>query len=85
MQVGAVSMAMPMPYVYNTNTVNRASMNKIQPIEDDLLEAKTDFSGLTEEENTNPLAVGETKDFATVLDMQMQMSAQNAARLGLGM
>ena len=83
MQVGAVSMAMPMPYVYNTNTVNRASMNKINPIEDDLLEAKTDFSGLTQEENTNPLAIGETKDFATILDMQMQMSAQNASRLGL--
>ena len=83
MQVGAVSMAMPMPYIYNTNTVNRASMNKINPIEDDLLEAKTDFSGLTQEENTNPLAIGETKDFATVLDMQMQMSAQNASRLGL--
>ena len=83
MQVGAVSMAMPMPYVYNTNTVNRASMNKINPIEDDLLEAKTDFSGLTQEENTNPLAIGETKDFASILDMQMQMGAQNAARLGL--
>lgn len=82
MQVGAVSMAMPMPYVYNTNTVNRASMNKIAPIEDDLLEAKTDFSGLTEE-NTNPLAVGQTKDFAGILEMQMQMGAQNAARLGL--
>ena len=75
-------MAMPMPYVYNTNTVNRASMNKIAPIEDDLLEAKTDFSGLTEE-NTNPLAVGQTKDFAGILEMQMQMGAQNAARLGL--
>ena len=83
MQVGAVSMAMPMPYIYNTNTVNRASMNKIQPIEDDLLEAKTDFSGLAEEENTNPLAMGETKDFASVLDMQMQTGFQNAARLGL--
>ena len=83
MQVGAVSMVMPMPYVYNTNTVNRASMNKINPIEDDLLEAKTDFSGLTQEENTNPLAIGETKDFASILDMQMQMGAQNAARLGL--
>lgn len=83
MQVGAVSMAMPMPYVYNTNTVNRASMNKINPIEDDLLEAKTDFSGMTQEENINPLRIGETKDFATILDMQMQMGAQNAARLGL--
>ncbi len=83
MQVGAVSMAMPMPYIYNTNTVNRASMNKIQPIEDDLLEAKTDFSGLTEEENVNPLAPGETKNFDTVLQMQMQSGLQNAARLGL--
>ena len=83
MQVGAVSMAMPMPYIYNTNTVNRASMNKIKPIEDDLLESKTDFSDLAQEENINPLAPGETKDFATVLDMQMQEGFQNASRLGL--
>lgn len=83
MQVGAVSMAMPTPYIYNTNTVNRASMNRIQPIEDDLLESKTDFSDLANEENINPLAQGETKDFASVLDMQMQMGFQNAARLGL--
>ncbi len=83
MQVGAVSMAMPMPYIYNTNRVDRASMNKIKPIEDDLLESKTDFSDLANEENTNPLGVGQTKDFATVLDMQMQSGFQNAARLGL--
>ncbi len=83
MQVGAISAAMSTPYVYNTNTINRASMNKISPIEDDLLEAKTDFSGLTEEGNTNPLAIGQTKDFASVLEMQFQMGAQNAARLGL--
>ena len=76
-------MAMPMPYVYNTNTVNRASMNRIDKIGDDVLESKTDFSGLTEAENINPLAPGQTKDFATVLDMQMQMGAMNAARLGL--
>ena len=82
MQVGAVSMAMPMPYIYNTNRVDRTSMNKINPIEDDLLESKTDFSGLTQE-NINPLATGETKDFASVLDMQMQTGFQNAARIGL--
>lgn len=75
-------MAMPMPYVYNTNTVNRASMDKIKPIEDDVLASKTDFSDLTQE-NTNPLAIGETKDFAGILEMQLQMGAQNAARLGL--
>ena len=40
MQVGAVSMAMPMPYVYNTNRVDRASMNKIEPIEDDVKEVE---------------------------------------------
>ena len=44
MQVGAVSMAAPMPYVYNTNRVDRASLNKIEPIEDDVLASKTDFS-----------------------------------------
>lgn len=75
-------MAMPMPYVYNTNTVNRASMDKIKLIEDDVLASKTDFSDLTQE-NTNPLAIGETKDFAGILEMQLQMGAQNAARLGL--
>ena len=83
MQVGAVSMAMPMPYVYNTNRVDRASMNKIEPIEDDVLASKTDFSDLVDDENVNPLAMGQSKDFAGILDMQMQMSALNASRLGL--
>ncbi len=83
MQVGAVSMAMPMPYVYNTNRVDRASMNKIEPIEDDVLASKTDFSDLADDENVNPLAMGQSKDFAGILDMQMQMSALNASRLGL--
>ena len=83
MQVGAVSMAMPTPYIYNTNRVDRTSMNRISPIEDDLLESKTDFSGLTENENINPLAAGETKDYAGIVDMQMQSGAMNAARLGL--
>ncbi len=82
MQVGAIGMVMPTPYIYNTNRVDRTSMNKIEPIEDDLLESRTDFSGLTQE-NINPLAQGETKDFATVLDMQMQTGFMNAARLGL--
>ena len=83
MQVGAVSMAMSTPYVYNTNRVDRASMNKIEPIEDDVLASKTDFSDLVDDENVNPLAMGQSKDFAGILDMQMQMSALNASRLGL--
>ena len=83
MRVGAVSMAIPMPYVYNTNNVSRASLDKIKPIEDDVLQSKTDFSDLTEDENVNPLGIGQTKDFATILDQQLQSGYQNAARLGL--
>lgn len=83
MQVGAIGSVMTTPYIYNTNRLDRASMNKVPAIEDDLLSAKTDFSDLANDENTNPLAVGETRDFAGILDMQMQSSAMNAARLGL--
>ncbi len=53
-------MAAPMPYVYNTNRVDRASLNKIEPIEDDVLASKTDFSNLVDDENVNPLAMGQT-------------------------
>lgn len=81
MQVGAVGSAMYTPYIYNTNTVNRASMNKVQGIGEDLLETKTDFSGLSKQENVNPLKRGQTLDFAGVLDMQMQMGRLNAARV----
>ena len=82
MQVGAIGSVMTTPYIYNTNRLDRASMNKVPAIEDDLLSAKTDFSDLAQE-NTNPLAIGETKDFAGILEMQLSMGAQNAARLGL--
>ena len=76
-------MAIQMPYIYNTNNVSRASLDKVKPIGDDLLQSKTDFSDLAEEENVNPLGYGQTKDFATVLDQQLQSGYQSAARLGL--
>ena len=83
MQVGAVGASYYQPYVYNTNSLNRASMNKIQGIGDDLLTSKTDFSALTDEtkQNVNPLKRGETADFAGLVDMQMQMGRMNASRL----
>ena len=83
MQIGAVGANYFQPYVYNTNTLNRASMNKVQGIGDDLLTSKTDFSALTDEQkqNVNPLKRGETADFAGIMDMQMQMSKMNADRL----
>jgi hypothetical protein len=80
MQIGALSYQ---PYIYNTNTISRSSLNKISAISDDLLSSKTDFSGLTEESavNVNPLRKGETSNFMDVLQMQFQMGQQNAARL----
>ena len=81
MQVGAVGgMSYFTPYIYNTNFINRASMNKIAAVGDDVTAAKTDFSALTQE-TINPLKRGESLDFAGILDMQMQMSRLNADRL----
>lgn len=81
MQIGAIG-AMPyMPYIYNTNTVTHASLNKISAINDDALASKTDFSNLTTGETTNPLKRGESLDFAGILSMQMQMGRMNAARV----
>lgn len=83
MRVGAVSGGWQ-PYVYRTNAVNSSSLSKVRPIGNDLLASKTDFSGLTKEENNitvNPLKRGETANFADVLSMQMQMGRLNAQRV----
>lgn len=81
MQIGAISGAGYMPYIYNTNTVNKASLNKVSAISDDLLASKTDFSALTNGETTNPIKRGQSLDFAGIIDMQMQMSRMNASRV----
>lgn len=79
MRVGAVGSN---PYVYNTNAVSSASMKKIQGIGNDLTASRSDFSNLTSAgENTNPLKVGETKNFVDIMDMQMQMGRMNASRV----
>ena len=77
MQVGAVGFS---PYVYNTNSLSKSSMNKISSIPDDVNESKTDYSSLTGE-TTNPLKKGETSNFMDVLDMQMQMSKMHQSQL----
>lgn len=78
---GAVSFQTYQPYIYNTNTVSGKSLSKVQPIGDNLLSSKTDFSGLTKEENINPLGRGETAHFADVVAIQMQMGRMNAERV----
>lgn len=78
MVIGAVSFQ---PYVYHVNAVSPASMNKLSRISDDVLDKKTDFSGLVEAENENPLKMGQTLDFKGMLEMQMQRGRSNAARV----
>ncbi len=79
MRIGAVGFH---PYIYNTNYLNRSSLNKVYAIPDDLLSSKTDFSELANEDlNENPLEKGETSNFEDILQMQFMTSRQNASRL----
>lgn len=80
MQIGAIGAMSYTPYIYNTNNVTSASMNKIKGISDDLLDSKTDFSALSTE-TTNPIKRGQSLDFAGIIDMQMQMARMNASRV----
>lgn len=82
--VGSVQAVSFRPYIYNTNKVNSASMNKVQAISDDLTSRKTDYSDLAdreENENVNPLRRGTSADLAEIIQSQMQMSQSNAARI----
>lgn len=76
MTIGAISFQ---PYVYHVNAVNSASMNKLSRISDDVLDRKTEYKGITE--NENPLEKGQTLDFQGMLEMQMQRGRSNAARI----
>lgn len=82
MRIEAIGFQIYQPYIYKTNAVSGNSLSRVKPIGDDLLASKTDFSGMTEEEETlNPLRRGETANFADVLAMQMQMGRMNADRI----
>ena len=78
MTIGAISFQ---PYVYNVNAISPASMNRLSRISDDVLDKKTDYSGLTKAENENPLKPGQTMDFKGILEMQMQRGRSAAARM----
>ena len=70
------------PQIYNVNSVNAKSLNRIQGIDDDLTRSRTDFSGLTEaSEETNPLSKGQTRDFEGLAEMGMAMGLSKAAMM----
>lgn len=82
MGIGAIGGLAYSPYIYNTNTVNSASLNRVKPVEDDVTKASTDYSALTDNSlNENPLKKGESANFVDILESQMAMSRQNQARL----
>lgn len=78
MRIGAISFQ---PYVYNVNAISPASMNRLSRISDDVLDKKTDYSDLAKAQNENPLEPGQTLDFKSMLEMQMQRGRSNAARI----
>ena len=78
MTIGAISFQ---PYVYNVNAISPASMNRLSRISDDVLDKKTDYSDLAKAVNENPLEPGQTLDFKSMLEMQMQRGRSNAARM----
>ncbi|MDE6881480.1 MAG: hypothetical protein K2P48_00005 [Lachnospiraceae bacterium] len=79
---GAMNAVSFRPYVYNANTVNSASMNKLSRISDNVLDKKIDYNELTDESlNENPLKKGQTLDFQGMLDRQMRRGQNIAARI----
>ncbi len=86
MQVGAIGANVFGAYVYNTNTVNRGSLNKVSKVPDDVLNRKIEQSKGSDSltgETTNPLAKGETANFNEMLDMQFALASANATRIGI--
>lgn len=79
MRIGALNFK---PFIYNTNSLNRNSLNKISAISEDLPSRKTDFTGLAASDwNENPLHKGETSNFTDVFQKQFYKSRQNASML----
>lgn len=82
MTIGAIGAYSFQPYVYNVNTVSAASMNKLSRISDDVLDKKIDYSELVDDSrNMNPLKKGQTLDFESVLERQMQQGQLKAAKV----
>ena len=82
MTIGSIGSIAFQPYVYNTNQLSSASMNRLSKISDDVLDKKVDYSELADSsKNTNPLKKGQTLDFNSLFEMQMQKGRANAAKV----
>lgn len=81
MGVGAIGSMSVSGYIYNPNRVTSKSLDKVQRISDDVLDGKLDVQNEMSQENENPLKMGETKNFAAVLEEQMYSGMNRAAML----
>lgn len=81
MGVGAIGAMSVSGYIYNPNRVSSKSLDKVQRISDDVLDGKLDVQNEASQENENPLKMGETQNFAAVLEEQMYMGMNRAAML----
>lgn len=81
MGVGAIGSLNSSGYIYNPNRVSSKSLDKIQRISDDVLDGKLDVQNEISQENENPLKMGETQNFAAVLEEQMYLGMNRAAML----
>ena len=81
MGVGAIGSMGISGYIYNPNRVTSKSLNKVSKISDDVLDGKLDVQNEASKENENPLKVGETQNFAAVLEEQMYTGMNRAAML----
>lgn len=70
------------PYIYNTNTINRNSLNAIDKVDNNVSKSHIEKKvSPYAEETVNPLALGETENFEDILNSQMQMAKNNADRI----
>ena len=81
MGVGAIGSMSVSGYIYNPNRVTSKSLDKVQRISDDVLYGKLDVQNEMAQENENPLKMGETQNFAAVLEEQMYSGMNRAAML----
>ena len=77
--IGGIGVVSYNPYIYNTNSVSLASLNRVKGISDDATDGGIDMTNAVSansvQENINPLRKGETPNFSDILLNQMNMSA----------
>lgn len=83
MGIGAIgSYQAYQPYIYNTNTVSAKSLNAISKVENDVSSSHIEQPASPyAQETVNPIPRGQSANFVDILNSQMQMGRNNAARI----